>query len=199
MEEIWKDIPGFENRYQVSNFGRVKSLSRIVIRSDNKPYTHKECIMSHFINHWGYHIVPLSIRDGANKQRRYMVHRLVALVFVENPNNYPQINHIDGNKDNNTPLNLEWCTNSMNQLHAWKLGLNRYTGKHDVKVVQMDEQGNELKVWDSLHQVERFFGKPMIGHLWGVLNGKRKHCMGYKWKYYDEIQQRKTFKSGNAM
>ena len=186
--EEWRDVVGYEGRYKVSDYGRVVSLGRVVKRSDGKPYSHSECIMRHRINHWGYHIVPLSIKNGANKQRRYMLHRIVAMSFIPNPQHYPQINHIDGNKNNNSPSNLEWCTNSMNQIHAWKLGLNRYTGKNDVKIIQMDDEGNELKVWGSLHEVERFFGKPLIGHLWGVLNGKRKHCMGYKWKYYDKVQ-----------
>ena len=183
---------GYEGLYMVSDYGRVKSLDRVVMRSDGKPYTHSTCILKHRINHWGYNVVPLSIKLGANKQKRFMVHRLVALAFIDNKCNYPQFNHKDGNKNNNTPFNLEWCTNSMNQIHAWANGLNRYTHKFDVKIIQMDEQDNCIKVWDSLHQVEKYFGKPLIGHLWGVLNGKRKHCMGYKWKYYDKVQQEQS-------
>lgn len=186
--EIWKDIPGYEGRYKVSNYGRVKSLARVVIRSDNKKYTHKECIMKHRVNRWGYHLVPLSISNGANRQRKYMVHRLVAMAFIENPNNYPQINHIDGDKSNNTPSNLEWCTNSTNQSHAWKLGLNRYTGKLDKKIVQLSLDGKVIKVWDSLHQAERGLEKVSVGHIWAVVNGKRKTCGGYKWRYYDDVQ-----------
>lgn len=185
-QEIWKDIPGYEGMYKVSNYGNVKSLSRVVIRSDGKKYPHKECIVKHFINKWGYHQVPLSKYIGANRNRKFMVHRLVAMAFVENPNNYPQINHIDGDKNNNSPDNLEWCTNSMNQKHAWRLGLNRYTGKMDRKIVQLDLDGNEIKVWDSLHQAERGIDKVSVCHLWSVLNGQRKTCGGYKWKYYED-------------
>lgn len=190
MEEIWKDVPGYEGRYQVSNLGNVKSLRKIVLRSDGKPYTHKECIMKHHINHWGYHIVPLSISDGANKQRRYMVHRLVAMAFVPNTNNYPQINHIDGNKDNNVPSNLEWCTNSMNQIHAWKHGLNHYTHKNDVSIEQLDINGNVIKVWCSMHEAARSFGKKIEGHIWACANGERQTCEGYRWRYADEVRKK---------
>lgn len=188
-DEIWKDVPGYEGRYQVSSEGNVKSLGRVVMRSDGKPYTHKECILEHRINCWGYHTVPLSIRDGANKQRRYMVHRLVAMAFVPNNNNYPQINHIDGNKGNNTPSNLEWCTNSMNQRHAWKLGLNHYTHKFDIAIMQYDLNGNFVKKWRSIHEAARSFGKKAEGHIWACLNGKRNKCMNYKWKYANDVQQ----------
>lgn len=185
-KEIWKDVPGYEGLYQVSSLGKVKSMARTIIRSDNKPYTHPEMIMKHHVNHWGYHFVPLSIHLGANKQRRWMVHRLVGMAFVPNPHNYPQINHIDGNKNNNQAENLEWCTNSMNQKHAWENGLNKYTGKNDVKVVQMDEDGNTIKVWDSMHEAERKLPKVTIGHIWSCVNGKRKHCGGYRWRYYEK-------------
>lgn len=187
MSEIWKDIPGFEGFYMVSNLGRVKSLPRVVMRSNGKSYTHKEVIIKERKNAWGYSTLPLTVSPGANKQRNWMVHRLVALAFLDNPNNYPQINHKDGDKSNNTPGNLEWCTNSMNQLHAWENGLNKYTGKNNVKVVQMDESGNIIKVWDSMHEAERGLSKVTVGHIWSCVNGKRKHCGGYRWKYY-EIQ-----------
>lgn len=181
--EIWKDVVGYECRYMVSSYGRVKSMRRVVMRSDGKPYTHSECIVKHQINHWGYHLVPLSIKNGGNKQRRYMVHRLVADAFVPNPFNYPQINHIDGNKDNNTPENLEWCTNSMNQRHAWKLGLNRYTHKFDKPIMQLDLDGSIIREWCSIHAAARHFNKKIEGHIWACLNNKRKTCMGYKWEY----------------
>lgn len=173
--------------YQASNLGRVKSLPRIITRSDGRAYPHPEVIMTSRPNQWGYQRVNLTIGLGANKQKAYMVHKLIALTFVENPYGYPQVNHKDGNKSNNAADNLEWCTNSMNQLHAWANKLNRYTGTKDVKVVQMDEDGNTIKVWNSMHDAERMLPKVTVGHLWSCVNGKRKHCGGYRWKYYEQI------------
>jgi hypothetical protein len=186
FDEEWRDIPGYEGLYQVSNLGRVKSLPRNIIRCDRKNYPHREVYLKFHINQWGYYVVPLTTGLGTNKQKKHMVHRLVALAFIPNPCNYSQVNHKDGNKSNNTPYNLEWCTNSMNQLHAWKNGLNRYTGKNDVKVVQMDDKENVIKVWNSMHEAERNLPKVHAAHIWGCVQGKRKSCGGYKWKYYEE-------------
>lgn len=99
--EIWKDIPGYEGKYQVSNLGRVRSLDRI----DDENHFRKGQIMKAKLLR-GYARVPL--RDG-KKQKDYQVHRLVALAFIPNPDNLPQVNHKDQNPGNNCVDNLEWC------------------------------------------------------------------------------------------
>ena len=107
MEEMWEDIPGYEGHYQVSNSGKVFSLKMEIELKPN-------------IIRSGYKMVRLSKHGWA---RDYLVHRLVAMCFVNNPKNNRVVNHLDGNKTNNYFLNLEWCTDSENQLHAIRTGL----------------------------------------------------------------------------
>ena len=118
--EIWKPIKGYEGFYEVSNFGRVKSLERKVKANFHfgNTRTYKERILKSG-NVKGYQQVTL--RNGISKHE--FIHRLVAEAFVPNPKGYKTINHIDGNKKNNCADNLEWCTQKENVRHAWKTGL----------------------------------------------------------------------------
>ena len=116
LKEIWKPIKGYEGLFEVSNLGRVKAIERK--KNCNRGYG---IIKEHFLkpnNHGtcGYYRVPLTNKEHIRKY--YLVHRLVAENFIENPKNLPQINHNDGNKDNNAVDNLEWCTVSFNIKHA---------------------------------------------------------------------------------
>lgn len=124
--EVWKDIPYYENEYQISNYGRVKSKSRIInyknINRISYNYQIKERILKPRIDKKGYIHYALN-KNGITKE--YKAHRLVALVFVPNPYNKSQINHKDMNKQNNYVDNLEWCTNGENQKHSYKNNLNR--------------------------------------------------------------------------
>lgn len=126
MEEIWKDIEGYEGIYQVSNFGRVKSLGR-VIDTKNGRTTVKGVIMSPCGK--PYLFVYL---NKNHKSKYHAVHRLVAQAFIPNLENKPQVNHIDGNKTNNAVSNLEWVTQSENMLHAYRIGLEKSPkGRHN--------------------------------------------------------------------
>lgn len=185
IKEEWKPVTGYEGYYEVSNLGRVKSLERLLHRGGGRgDKIEPPRFMTIMKNHWGYNIVALS-KDG--KQRRFMLHRLVAMAFIgEPPVGFNQINHKDGNKDNNTPQNLEWCNNAMNQKHAWQLGLNHSTDKLKVKIVQMDDSENVIQIWKGIQEASRVL-KLSAGHIWACLVGRRKHCGGFKWKYY-EIQ-----------
>lgn len=103
--EIWKDIEGFEGKYQVSSWGRVRNaITKRII----KPYTNTK----------GY--LKVGIYNGS-EHFKFRVNRLVAKAFIPNPYNLPQVNHKDGNKANNSFTNLEWVTNSYNQIHANRL------------------------------------------------------------------------------
>lgn len=118
--EIWKDIIGYEGYYQISNQNRVKSLSRSVRKNDSyTPYIIPEKIMACAIGSTGYYMVVLE----KNKVKKlWKVHRLIAIHFIPNPNNKPNINHIDANRRNNRIENLEWCTQSENIKHAYNIG-----------------------------------------------------------------------------
>ena len=102
-KRVWKDIPGYEGLYQVSNTGKVRSL--------NYRRTGKKQILKQYINNTGYKRVALRKN---NKVKWYLVHRLVAQAFIPNPHNYPIINHKDENPANNAVWNLEWCTMDYN-------------------------------------------------------------------------------------
>jgi hypothetical protein len=122
----WRDIKDYDNLYQVNEFGDVKSLEH----TNNRGILRKECILSIRLTDRGYNRVVL-YNNGVSKS--FMVHRLVATAFINNPNNKPQVNHINGNKLDNKVENLEWVTISENQKHAFKIGLNKVFSKRDDK------------------------------------------------------------------
>lgn len=115
IKEIWKDIKGYEGLYQISNFGNVKSLARRVNCGDNKTRLKQERILKNTLDNHGY--LTTSLCDNRKKEK-YLIHRLVAEVFIPNPNNLPQVNHIDENKTNNNVENLEWCTQQYNSTYG---------------------------------------------------------------------------------
>lgn len=125
MKEIWKDVTLYDlNKfYKVSNLGRIKSKERIVHRKGDVYIKLKPKILKFKRNNRGYNQIVLY----GNNKKRYdlMLHRIVALAFIPNPDNKPQVNHKDGNKDNNKVDNLEWATNSENGKHAFKIGLRK--------------------------------------------------------------------------
>jgi hypothetical protein len=126
--EKWKDIKDYEYLYQVSNHGNIRSLDRIVEYSNGKKALHKGRIKSQPTNcKTEYRIAVLSKN---NKQRAFKISRLVAFAFIDNKNDLPVVNHIDGNKKNDHFSNLEWCTYSHNSLHAFDNGLSKKKSKY---------------------------------------------------------------------
>lgn len=127
MQEIWKDISGWEGRYQVSNLGRVKSLARNVRSTPFgkgeglKPIPEKTVALQDRNGYDSVYLSRMEKKGGVSVRirKRYNVHRLVAEVFIPNPENKPQVNHIDRDKKNNNVNNLEWATGSENQRH-WR-------------------------------------------------------------------------------
>lgn len=117
--EIWKDVKGFEGRYQISNLGRVKSLSRLILHRSGRYLPSKEIILLPLLN-GAYPRIAL-YKDGASK--RYSIHRLVAEAFIDNPHKKKCVNHKNGIKTDNRVENLEWVTYSENASHAFANGL----------------------------------------------------------------------------
>jgi hypothetical protein len=190
MKEIWKDIEGFEGYYQISNIGRVKSLSRF---SCQKHFV-EEKILKQRPNNSGYMDVIL-YKDGKKYHKK--VHRLVAKAFVENPKNLNEVDHIDTNKKNNNFNNLRWVTHSENHLNPLTVELKKMklTGKKLSKErvdkmrhkIQVSKEGVILHTFDSYKDLDEN-SKGIIGtQLWNiyardVIKGKRKQYKGYTFK-----------------
>jgi DNA-binding XRE family transcriptional regulator len=140
--EIWKDIPEYEGIYQISNFGRLRSVTRTVIDSRTKAaYTVYGRIMKERYMPNGY-IQACLCKDS--KYRYFYIHRLVSEAFLENPNNLPQVNHIDCNKSNNSVDNLEWCTGKENGEHGSKNLLYKHGESHHMTKLS-ESQVREIK------------------------------------------------------
>lgn len=116
MNEIWINIIGNRETYSISNLGNVKTLDR----NGSRGTIVKGHSLKQHKNSSGYYRVSLNI---TGKRKDYFIHRLVAEYFIDNPNKYEFVNHKDGNKSNNRSDNLEWCSRSENELHAWRIGL----------------------------------------------------------------------------
>lgn len=125
--EQWRDIPGYEGRYQVSDVGRVKAPERYVRfvskTGNDARRLRAEKVMATQLQNSGYEIVHLLA--NAHSRKAFTVHRLVAAAFVPNPAALPEVNHRDGNKTNNRASNLEWVSRTDNKLHAVSMGLHR--------------------------------------------------------------------------
>lgn len=138
MIEEWKYVVGCEGFYKISNKGRVKSLSRIV--KSKKQRLINENILKQNISKNGYFRVKL--RSKINKLA--LVHRLVAMAFIPNQENKPQVNHIDGNKTNNNVNNLEWVTPSENIKHSYKIGLHSQVRGRNAAAVKVIDISNGI-------------------------------------------------------
>ncbi len=167
MEEVFKDIVGYEGLYQVSNFGRVKSFPRWGTTKELK-------ILKQYKNRYGYMYVCL-YKNG--KPKKHTVHRLVAEAFIPNPDNKPEVNHKYGIKTDNRATELEWTTKSENIKHSYKT-LNK---KNYTKQVICIETG---KVYDSLLEASKECGCSK-NHISDCCRGKRNTTGGYHWKYKD--------------
>lgn len=167
MIEEWKDIEGYDGRYQVSNQGHIRSRNGILKAQ---------------INHKGYCVIRLS--KGRLHKHSYSLHRLVASYFIDNPLNLPQVNHKDGNKTNNTVSNLEWCDNLYNQRHSWQKWRKFKTNGCD-KCVRVLKDGHIVGEFNSITESLSYLNLPLShkGNVTYVLQGKRHHCKGYVWQY----------------
>ena len=146
---MWKTIKGYEGYYEVSDDGRVRSLDRVVKNFGNFRRCLKGNEMKLSIAKSGYYVVNLR-KERTTKV--FTVHTLVAQAFIDNPNNYPTVNHKDGNKLNNTVDNLEWVSYGENNIHAIKHNLRKPRG---VQISQFDLSGNKIAVFRSVAEASR--------------------------------------------
>lgn len=152
-DEIWKSVRGFEGVYDVSNYGRVKSLRRVYDRVANVPSAgyrvRKEKILKCIIGAGGYYFARIKKPNG--KAYTFPIHRMVALAFIENPLNKPQIDHCDTNKENNTVTNLRWCTAKENKNNPITLErhLSMISETKRKSVVLLDGFGNYICRFES--------------------------------------------------
>lgn len=181
--EIWKDIPDFDGKYQLSNKGRIKSFY----------FDEEGTLLKTTIDRNGYIKIRL-------KNKEYYVHRLVALLFVPNPYFYKEINHKDGNKENNCCENLEWCTRSENVKHAFANGLkeNRKGSESNAakSFYQFDKQGNLIRRWGSLVECAGYLekldakngpAKDIRKRLTATLHNRHKSCCGFLFSFEDSV------------
>ena len=122
MKELWKDIPGYESHYQVSNLGRIRSLDRVIAQKNGVIKNLKGLVKSPVLNDNGYFTINL-YKSG--KAKCVKIHREIAIAFIERDSKYNCVNHKDGVKTNNSIDNLEWCNHSENNQHAFDIGLRK--------------------------------------------------------------------------
>ena len=188
LNEVWKDIKGYEGQYQVSNYGRVKSLSRKVWNGNCFGIKKERILKPSFHNY--FHIV--LYKDNVSKT--FDIHRLVAQAFLPNPNNYPQVNHKDENTKNNfvwvnqdgtvdlEKSNLEWVSATYNVNYGTR---NHRASDKRKKTVLQFQKDVFIKEWDSVDQIfkETEYSKH---YLYSCLIGQRKTAYGYIWKYKED-------------
>lgn len=187
MTEYWKDIKDYEGLYQVSNYGRVKSL--------NWHRTGEERVLKGQKVGSGYLHIGLC-KNG--KKKHFKIHRLVAQAFIPNPDNLPEVNHKDENPSNNfvgtkennfKDGNLEWCTAKYNINYGSRNErvVKKLTGVYNNKtksktVIQLRMDGSLVRIWPSVMEIQRQTGYSP-GSISGCCRGERHSAYGFKWCY----------------
>jgi len=178
-DEYWAYVPQYESIYMVSNIGRVKSMPRKIIKGKRTYYT-GELVLSHCFQK-GYR--QLVLHNGV-KKRSYRVHVLVAMAFIPNPQNKPNVNHINGRKDDNRVENLEWTTQKENVRHAFSIGLvtiPKGSEKHSAKLNESDVIEIRRRFKDGVKEYTA------IGREYGVSPTCIKYIIQNKsWKHVAE-------------
>lgn len=178
MDEIWKDVVGYEGYYQVSNFGNLRSVDRIVPDKKNGTRLLKGTDLKLRRNNNNPYLCISFCREG--KYKRMLVHRVVALAFLPNPNGYPEVNHKDEDVTNNRADNLEWCSSKYNANYGSR---NEKLSKFPRKpIVQKDMQGNVIRHWDYIKGASDELGIDS-SEIVRTCKGRKKSYAGYKWEY----------------
>lgn len=154
-KEIWKPIKGYEGVYEVSNFGRVRSLDRLVTNTKGVSQRYKGRILKPQKDKDGYLYVEL---NKCGDSKKFRIHQIVAKCFIPNPNNFPQINHKDENPLNNHVSNIEWCHQQYNNTYGNRISKMLKTYKsngYSRPVIQFDTKGNYIKEYTFLSDTKK--------------------------------------------
>ena len=168
MQEIWKDVVGYEGLYQVSSLGRIKSLLRY------------KRILKPQKNIHGYLKVSL-YKNG--KCKIFNIHNLVANAFIENPNNYKYVNHKDENKTNNRVENLEFCSFYYNLMYGTRV--QRIAKKNNKPILQFDLEGNFIKEYESITQASKELNNS-LNNISQCCLGRSRTSKGYIFRFKDD-------------
>lgn len=174
MQEIWKDVIGYEEQYQVSNLGNIRSKNRTIVDCLGRRRTLKSHKIRIQTSKIGYKQVLLH-KDG--KMKTHLVHRLVAEAFIpKTEENKNEINHKDENKSNNTVDNLEWCD------HKYNINFGTRTEKTSKKVYQYTKDKKKIDEYQSAWEIHRQLGYDQAS-ICRACNGTQKTAYGYIWSY----------------
>lgn len=190
-EEIWKDIPGFEGLYKISSFGRIKSFKKdkdgVILKNTNKKGDYFSFVL----------------QGKGKKQKSTRIHRLVAEAFIPNPDNLPEVNHKDGNKQNNRVENLEWCSRSYNTRHSINMHHEQldpmiYYNKilRPKPIVQLRKDGTIVNRFENGAEASRATGVCHRNILQAANRTPfkpghpRKSAGGFIWRFEGEVMQK---------
>lgn len=189
-EEIWKDIPGYNGRYQASNLGRIRSTDRTVLKNNGVLGPYKGKILRLFEGTGGYMYVAIAKEQNKFQARR--LHRVIAETFIPNPLNLPQINHINEDKKDNRAENLEWCTGKYNTNYGHRAEKFAISMRNNIslskEVNQYDLEGNYIRSFPSAAEAARFLNlndvaAGRIGQCCRHLFKKGNSAYGHLWEF----------------
>ena len=181
--EIWKEIRGYEGYFEVSNLGNFRSLDRIIkYKKDGLRLYHGKTLK---VEHTEDGYCRIVLMKNAIK-KRYMCHRLVAETFIPNEKLKPFVNHINGKRDDNRACNLEWCTQSENEIHSFHVLWNTMKGKtRPRKVIGVKIDNNDIVKFTSMNKAIEYIGIGCIEGLKKSIIAKRSYH-GYVWSFHNE-------------
>lgn len=197
MDEIWRDIKGYEGIYTISNTGRLRSLDKKVGCAYGATRTFPGRIIELYTKD---RYARARLADYKGNSKLMYIHRLVAKAFIDNPHDLPEVNHIDENKLNNNVNNLEWCDREYNNSYGTRL--ERQLKNHDYKksaikisetkrtvkysgIYQMDLEGNIIAKWKTIKEAVKYISASYYG-ISACCRGKARTTGGYTWRYADE-------------
>ena len=173
----WRWCPDFEGSYEVSDAGEVRSVNYL--------HTGKKKVLKPGVRKNGYLYVNLC-KNGVVK--KYTIHRLVALAFIPNPLNLPQVNHLNEDKTDNRSENLEWCDSKYNSnfgTRIKRIAEKNTNGKKSKSIVQLTKEGDFVRKWPSMREIQREL-KFYIGAISQCCTGKYKSSYGFKWLFEED-------------